>query len=56
MDAERQWLELMGHVMAAPLTVLPEEHIATAITVDVCKVQVMWPSVRASLGNEVTFD
>ena len=31
MDAERQWLELMGHVMAAPLTVLPEEHIATAL-------------------------
>jgi len=30
-DAERQWLELMGHVMAAPLTVLPEEHIATAL-------------------------
>ena len=31
MDAERQWLELMGHVLAAPLTVLPEEHIATAL-------------------------
>jgi DNA-binding CsgD family transcriptional regulator len=30
-DAERQWLELMGHVMAAPLTVLPEEHIARAL-------------------------
>jgi len=30
-DAERQWLELMGHVLAAPLTVLPEEHIATAL-------------------------
>jgi DNA-binding CsgD family transcriptional regulator len=30
-DAERQWLELMGHVMAAPLTVLPEEHIAAAL-------------------------
>ena len=33
MDAERQWLELMGHVLAAPLTVLPEEHIATALKV-----------------------
>jgi DNA-binding CsgD family transcriptional regulator len=30
-DVERQWLELMGHVLAAPLTVLPEEHIATAL-------------------------
>ena len=31
MDAERQWLDLMGHVLAAPLTVLPEEHLATAL-------------------------
>jgi DNA-binding CsgD family transcriptional regulator len=30
-DAERQWLELIGHLLAAPLTVLPEEHIATAL-------------------------
>jgi len=30
-DAEREWLELMGHVMAAPLTALPEEHIAVAL-------------------------
>ena len=31
MDAERQWLELMGHVLAAPLTALPEERIAAAL-------------------------
>jgi DNA-binding CsgD family transcriptional regulator len=30
-DAEREWLELMGHVMAAPITALPEEHIAVAL-------------------------
>jgi DNA-binding CsgD family transcriptional regulator len=30
-DAERRWLELMGHVLAAPLTALPEERIAAAL-------------------------
>ena len=32
MDAEREWLELIGHVLVAPLTVLPEDRIATALT------------------------
>jgi DNA-binding CsgD family transcriptional regulator len=31
-DAEREWLELIGHVLVTPLTVLPEERIATALT------------------------
>ena len=31
MDAERDWIELMGHVMAAPITALPEERLASAL-------------------------
>jgi len=31
-DAEREWLELMGHVLVTPLTVLPEDRIAAALT------------------------
>jgi DNA-binding CsgD family transcriptional regulator len=30
-DAERDWIELMGHVMAAPITALPEERLASAL-------------------------
>ena len=33
MDAEREWLELIGHVLVTPLTVLPEDRIAAALTV-----------------------
>ena len=43
MDAEREWLELMGHVLAAPLTVLPEERIATALEGDVRCARVLLP-------------
>ena len=32
MDAEREWLELIGHVLVTPLTVLPEDRIAAALT------------------------
>jgi DNA-binding CsgD family transcriptional regulator len=31
-DAEREWLELIGHVLVTPLTALPEERIAAALT------------------------
>ena len=32
MDTEREWLELVGHVLVTPLTVLPEDRIAAALT------------------------
>lgn len=31
MDVEQEWLDLVAHVLAAPLTCLPEERLATAL-------------------------